>query len=117
MVCEEPLTLVGVYVTEHEPEDSIQLVGAKFPDPLVVKVSTVPVGVGEPELITVITQVDGLPTVTGLEQATIVVVEFGLANAGLGEKTRQTITNSKAIESATELNRMLTPIPFSYLPT
>jgi hypothetical protein len=69
-----------------------------------MKVSTKPVG--EPALVTVIVQVDATPTVTGLEQTTVVVVGFVTANAGLGEATRQSITNSNAIETAIELYLM-----------
>jgi hypothetical protein len=64
-----------------------------------MKVSTVPgVMIGE----TVITQLDAEPTVTGLEQTTVVVVEVAaITESGLAK--RQSAKKNNVIEKATEV--------------
>jgi hypothetical protein len=114
-MCGVPVTVVGVYaiVTVQEPPESVQIVGLKLPAPLVVKVPTVPVGVGL-EGVTVTVQVDADPTVTGLVQATVVVLTVS-ANAGRMETARNTTAKTNARDIAIE--PILMPISYPHLPS
>ncbi|MDA4115562.1 MAG: hypothetical protein OK442_03270 [Thaumarchaeota archaeon] len=87
-------------VTEHEPEESVQLVAPKLPEPLLKKALMLPVGVGLAG-VTVIVQFDATPTVTvGGEHTTVVVDVVPDANAGANERKRLKAANAKATETA-----------------
>jgi hypothetical protein len=89
----------------HDPPESVQVVGTKLPVPLVVKVLTVPIGVGL-DGVMVIVQVDTDPTVTGLGVQTIVVVLSFKANTGRSEVPTQNIVTDNTSNNATELPLM-----------
>ena len=104
---------MGVYVTWQELLDggSAQVVAPNVPAPLVLKVPTVPVGVGL-DGVTVIVQVDAIPTVTGVLQTTVVVLGVSAARAdGIGT-ARNRIAKRAAIQTEMEKAPVLISMPF-----
>jgi hypothetical protein len=91
----------------------VQLTDPKLPAPLVVKVPTVPVGMGLAG-VTVIVQVDADPTVTGLLQTTVVVLAV---NANAGRRDTARVRTAKTIASDTAAEPALIRISSPYFST